>query len=285
MPIYDPNKVAYNPQSVYPEHVVAGQDDVRCEPLLTPNLFVKRFLFGIPLVSQIKNPLTGKPDIKTEDDLKDHLIRAKDFVEQQVGINILPVQRAEPHPFDRVHMEQYGYFRTWRKPILSVDQIAIMPANNQDAINIYTLPKEWLSLTHANKGQINIVPVVAATSQVFTQVATSNGAAFLLSFIRQLPWAPSYWRITYTAGFPEGKIPVWVNEIIGIQAAIDILNDLGATFRVSAYSLGIDGISQSQTTPGPNIYAVKIKALQDKFDKLSRKAKALFGVKIAASTI
>lgn len=279
------NTSAQNPQSVYPEHAVDGQDDVRAEPLLTPEKLVERFLWGIPLVSQIKNPATGRPDVKTPDALKDHLIRAKDVVEQQLGINITPVQREEPHAFDRVHMEQYGYFRTRRKPILSVDAIEIRPANNQDSINIYTLPKEWISLTQAAKGQINIVPVVAATSQVFTQVATSNGAAFLLSFIRQLPWAPSYWIIKYTAGFPEGKVPVWANELIGLQAGMDILNDLGATFRVSSYSLGIDGINQSQTTPGPNIYAVKIKAMQEKFDKIFRKAKALYGVKIAASTI
>lgn len=276
---------APNPQSVYPEYAVDGQDDVRVEPLLTPEKFTERFLFGIPLVSQVRNPLTNKPDIKTPDALKDHLLRAKDVVEQQLGINITPIQREEPHPYDRVHMDQYGYFRTRRRPILSVDAIEIRPANNVIGTTIYTLPKEWISLTQGNKGQINIVPVVAATSQVFAQVATSNGAAFLLSFIRQLPWAPSYWVIRYTAGFPEGRVPIWVNELVGLQACMDVLNDLGATFRISSYSVGIDSISQSQTTPGPNIYAVKIKAMQEKYDKIFKKAKALYGIKIAASTI
>ena len=285
MAIYDPNQIARNPQSVYPEQVVDGQNADRVEPLLTPDKLVERYLFGIPLVSQIKNPMTGRPDVKTPDALKDHIVRALQYVEQQIGIDIQPVQREEQIAFDRIAMEQYGYFRARRKPILSIDELAIVPANNEDEINIYTLPKEWISLTHANKGQINIVPVVAATSEVFTQVATANGAAFLLSFIRQLPWAPSYWRLTYTSGFPEGKLPVWLNEIIGCRAAMDILSDLAATFRVASYSLGIDGISQSQSTPGPQVYRVKMQELQEKYDKLFKKAKALYGVKLATSWI
>ncbi len=127
MAIYG-TSIASNPQSVYPENTVDSQDSVEVEPMLTVEQLKTRFLLGIPLVSQIKNPMTGKPDIWTDPILKDFILRAMNKVTVDIGVDIIPKQREEQHPFDRVHMEQYSYWRTRRKPILSVDQIAIMPA-------------------------------------------------------------------------------------------------------------------------------------------------------------
>ncbi len=286
MAIYG-TSIAPNPQSVFPENAVDGQDAVRSEALLTPQLLTIRFLLGIPLVSQIKNPMTNKPDIWTEDVLKDYIVRAMAKVEVDIGVDILPVQRQEQHPYDRVHMEQYGYWRTRRKPILSIDAIRIRPANNVQGAPIWTVPPEWISLTHASKGQINLVPVMTATAELFTTISTSNGngAAFLLSAIRQLPWAPSYWQLMYTSGFPEGKIPVYINELIGTRAALDILSALAATFRVSSYSLGLDGMSQSQSGPGPQVYKVRIDELKEQYGIMTKKVKAMYGVKLAVSQI
>lgn len=285
MAIYTGTNSVANPQSNYPENAVDGTEWGRTEPLMNAELLVQRFLFGIPLVSQVINPITKKYDVKTPAVLTDHIVRAVAQVEDAVGINILPVQREEQHAFDRVFLEQYSYFRTRCKPILSVEGLVIRPANNPDGTDIYTVPKEWLSFTQAAKGQINIVPVIAADALVIPQVVTSNGAAFLLAYLSQLPFAPSYWNIKYTAGFPEGKIPVTVNEMVGCRAAIDILSDLAATYRVQSYSLSLDAMSQSQSGPGPRIYQERMQLLQDKYDKLVQKFKAKFGVKIAASQI
>ena len=188
-------------------------------------------------------------------------------------------------PFDRVFLEQYHYIRTKQKPILSVDHLAIRPQNNQAAADIYVIPRQWISFTGFNKGQINVVPLVTADNQVFPQAVTSNGALFLLAYVSQLPWVPSYWQIRYTAGFREGAIPRALNELIGIQAALDILSDVGQSNRVQSYSLSQDGSSQSQSTPGPNVYKQRIDELEKKRARLLNRFKSIYGTKLALGTI
>jgi uncharacterized RDD family membrane protein YckC len=127
--------------------------------------------------------------------------------------------------------------------------------------------------------------LVTATSEQFSQVASGNGAAFLLSYIGQAAFTPSYWRITYTAGFPESAVPRVLNELIGVQAALDILSDIASTFRISSYSLGLDGMSQSQSTPGPQVYKVRVDELQLKKKTLLQRLKSMYGTKLALGTI
>ncbi len=285
MAVYDPTKTAKNPQGVYPQNAVAGTEWSRCEPLITWEQLVSRFLFGIPLVSRVVNPITKKHDIKTPEVLKDHILRSIGTLEAELGLFIMPLQFDDPMPFDRVHLEQYTYLRLKNKPVLSVDHIAIHPQNNERASDIYSLPAEWISITNANKGQVNVVPLVTADSQTFPQVTTGNGSLFLLSAVNSLPWAPSYWQVKYTAGMPEDQIPRVINELIGIQAALDILSDIAATFYVASYSLGLDGMSQSQSTPGPQVYKVRIEELEKKKKILLQRMKSVFGTKLNMGTI
>ncbi len=285
MAIYDSNKITENPQGIYPQNAVAGAEWGRTEPLLTPQLLVQRFLFGIPLVSQVVNPLTKKPDVKTPDVLKDHIYRAISTLEAELGIYVFPVQFEEQLPYDRVFLEQWMYIRTKNKPVLSVDQLAIRPQNNTRASDILVFPATWLSITNGAKGQINIIPLVSASNDSFAQVSTGNGAAFLLAFIGQAAWTPSFWQIRYTAGFPEGNVPRVLNELIGVQAAIDILSDIAATNRISSYSLGLDGMSQSQSTPGPQLYKLRMDELNAKKKTLLNRLKSIYGTKLAMGTI
>ncbi len=271
-----------NPRGVFPENAIDAQEWSRVEPLLTASVLQRRFLFGIPLVSRLKNPITGKHDVKTPDDLADHILRAVGTIEMECGIDIFPVKRSERHPFDRNFLEMYGYMRTQHKPILSVDQLAIRPGNGE---NIYVTPNEWISDGYFAKGQINIVPLVPATATQFTTAAATNGAAFLIA-IQGMGWVPSYWNIEYTTGFPQAMMPRVMNEIIGCQAAIDICNDMAAAnFQISSHSLGIDGMSQSQSTPGPQVYKLKIDEMKEKKAMLIGKMKSIYGIKWAAGTI
>lgn len=285
MPVYDPNKVAQAPQGTFPKDAVGGTEWSRTEPLLTPQLLVQRFLFGIPLVSQVPNPLTKKPDVKTPDILKDHIMRAIATLEAELQVQIFPMQFEEPVPYDRVFMEQWMYIRLKNRPVLSVEKLAIRPQNNTRAEDILVFPNTWLSLTNAHKGQINLIPLVAATNESFSQISTGNGAAFLLAFIGQASWVPSYWVVTYTAGFPEGNIPRVLNELIGVQAAMDILSDIASTFRISSYSLGLDGMSQSQSTPGPQVYKVRMDELEKKKKTLLNRVRTIYGTKLNMGTI
>lgn len=269
------------PSGVLPENATDAKEWSRTEPLITADLLQRRFLFGIPLHTPTRNPTTNKFDVKTPEDLKDHILRAVATIEEEMGIDIFPVTRSETHPFDRNFLEQYGYFRTQHKPVLSIQKLAIRPGNGED---IYVTPNDWISSGYFAKGQINIVPLVPATATQFTTAAATNGAAFLIS-IQGRGWVPSYWVIDYTSGFPDGNLPRTVNEIIGCQAAIDVCVDMAATWRISGHSLSIDGMSQSQSTPGPQLYDRKIQELKDKKGMLIQKMKSKYGVKWAAGTL
>lgn len=270
-----------NPRSVFPENAKDAQEWSRVEPLITADVLLRRHLFGIPLHTPTKNPITGRADIKTLDDLKDHVMRAIACIEIECGIDIFPVQRAERHPFDRQFLEMYGYMRSQHKPILSIEKLSIRPGNGED---IYITPNEWISDGYFAKGMVSIVPLVPATATQFTTAAATNGAAFMIA-IQGVGWVPSYWELTYTTGFPEARMPRVMNELIGLQAAIDVCADMAATYRVSSHSLGIDGASQSNSTPGPQIYDVKIKELKEKKAMIISKIKSMYGIKWAAGTI
>jgi len=90
---------------------------------------------------------------------------------------------------------------------------------------------------------------------------------------------PALWQATYTTGFKEGRIPSAVNQLLGVIAAMEILSMLAITYsRSSSASLGIDGLSQSVSTPGPALFDVRIAALGEKRKWLVSKLKRQFGL-------
>jgi hypothetical protein len=62
---------------------------------------------------------------------------------------------------------------------------------------------------------------------------------------------PLLWQVSYMAGFQDGAIPMNLNAAIGILAAIQVLNALGADVLapgVSSSTIYLDGLSQSLST-------------------------------------
>ena len=57
--------------------------------------------------------------------------------------------------------------------------------------------------------------------------------------------------MTYTAGFPPGKVPFAVNHCVGMLAAIMVLDNLGGGILnpgISSMSINLDDLSQNQST-------------------------------------
>ncbi len=268
-------------KSNFPENAVDAEEAKRYEPILTAKLLKSRYLFGVSLMAKTINPLTKKYDVMTDEDLADRIQGAISNVELELGIDITPVKRDESHPFDRNLLQQYGYMRSQRKPILSVDKLSIRPGNNVD---IYTLPNDWISGAHFTKGQINIVPLIPASSTTFINAATGGGAVFL-QVVSGTGWVPTFWVLSYTTGFADGKIPRSLNDLIGCYAAIETLSLLATLNTTSSHSLGMDGMSQSVSTPGPDLYNTRIKLLEEKKKVLTGKIKTLFGLKWVMTNI
>jgi hypothetical protein len=255
---------------------------IKVEPLVTPEQIRSRHLFGIPLVSGMKDPLTGKSQVYTDDLIKDTIDRAVAIVEAETHLDIFPVQHQEKHPFDRQEYQSFGYFRVRHRPVSSVQKLAITPPSGQE---LYIVPNEWIETGYLVHGQINLIPLGNAIAYGNVAQVGSGGALFLNVFGQQ-PWTPAFWAITYTSGFPDGMIPKILNELIGVVAAMEVLGALAATYAKSnSHSLGIDGLSQSISTPGPQLFAQRMQELGEKRRMLSKKLKALYGQTIFSGNV
>jgi hypothetical protein len=265
-----------------PVHATDSSWD-RLDPLVTPQILRDHFLFGIPLVSRLKDPTTGKAQVFTNDLLENEIVRAVAMVEADVLIDIFPVKRREKHPFDRNLYESLGYFRLEHRPCSSIDQLAVIPANN---IDVYKVPTEWIETAFLDKGQINIVPLTIAFQNGGFIPSQSAGGAFFLSILGQKSWLPAFWAADYTSGYPDGLIPRQVNELIGVYAAMEVLSMLAATYATTtSTSVGFDGMSQGVSGPGPQLFVQRLQELEARRVSLVGKLKSRYGFKLFVGTL
>lgn len=238
--------------SVFPEKVVDSSPGVpRVEPLITPNLLKKRFLFGVPLTSPItQEKITNK-------DLQDYISRGVARIEMEAQIDVFPVLRRHKAPFIREAYTEYMFIEFPNKPIQKINKISITSANYEGTASeydqypsggdIFRFPTDWIEPANMNRGLINIVPLNPAFSSIgYTAAASGTGAA-LLTFMTNLGWIPAFFLVECVTGLcsEEGNVPVYVNEAIGAATAIKVLDNLIPQYRITSSSLGIDGLSQS----------------------------------------
>jgi hypothetical protein len=265
----------------YPENCIQAEFP-QMEPLITPELLKSRHLLGVSLVTA-KDPVTGKATIITDDILRDIIDGAVAQAELDLKIDIFPVKRREKQPFDIQLYNAFGYFQLSHRPATSVDKLSVTPSNELD---VYVVPPQWIDTAFLARGQMNIVPLTVAFVQGTYIPQQSAGGAAYLQILGNKPWIPAWWQVEYTSGFPGGLLPRILNEYIGSRAAVEVLSQLALSFaRSQSQSLGIDGLSQSVSTPGPQIFKGRIEELEEKITKITKKIKALFGFKIYSGTL
>ena len=270
--------------SVYPVHA-SGSAWERLEPLITPQQLKRQHLFGIPLVSGMKDPITGRNDRLTDDDLKDYIDTAVGLAETETSMSFMPTQIKEKHAWDRNAYESFGYMRVDQRPVASIEALTVTLATNED---IYLVPPEWIEAANFHKGQVNIVPLtIALTNGNPTAIPTSAGGAMLMSIFQgRSQWVPAFWQIKYTIGFPDGKMPKVINDLIGTIAAMEVLSQLASTYgKSSGSSLSIGGGSQSVSTPGPEIFTKRMNDLTLKREMLVNKMKNMYGLKFFSDNV
>lgn len=275
-------------ESKFPQGSDAGEvypaggketDWVRVEPLIDAEQIKNEILFGIPMVSYLQDPITKKRAILTDVTIGRIIVRAVSKVEELTGATLFPVQFDEKKPFDRNEYMSFGYMRTNNRPVSSIDELTITSSNDLD---LFTVPLAWVDRGHLIRGQVNIIPL--ASGQVIN--GSAGAGALFLSLLAHYAWIPSFWKLKYTAGYKDNMLPRIVNYLVGITAAIDILSMLGATLAMSnSASLGIDGLSQSSSGPGPQVYEVRIAALKEEQKTYIKKVKRFCGLLIFSGNV
>lgn len=255
--------------AAYPVHAAQASGILtRCEPMLDVLLFKRQYLIGIPLVMP-------NGDKYADEDLKIKLNWAMNEAELLIGSTITREAFTHKVPFDYSLYKSYIHVRSEKGPIISLEQLAIVSADNN---NIFTIPPTWIETTNFAKRLINVIPLLAAYGVNQVAGAVGNAGIAFLTVMDGLNWVPAYWQIQYTAGLAtnEGQVPVPVNELIGCIAAISLLSEIASTNKYNSQSQTQDGISQSASGPGPNVYNRRIEDLEKKRDRLVSKLKPIF---------
>jgi hypothetical protein len=76
-----------------------------------------------------------------------------------------------------------------------------------------------------------------------------------------------------------------MNELIGLKAAIMIFNNLIPQFQYSSYSLGIDGVSQSQATQAPQLYQEVRDKYEAQYEDLVKRVKMIYNNTLIMSMV
>ncbi len=257
--------------SVYPVHGAQTSDLLtRSEPLLNAEKFKRLFLLGIPLKFH-------NGDEFTYQDMTEKINWAINEAELMLGVTITREAFRHKVAFDYNLYKSYIHIMAEKGPIISLERLAIVSADNN---NIFTIPPTWIETTNFSKRLINVIPLLAAYGVNQVAGAVGNAGIAFLTVMDGLSFVPAYWQIEYTAGLAtvEGQVPAPVNELIGCIAAISILSQLALMYRFNSQSQSQDGISQSSSGPGPNIYARRIEELEAKRDYLAKKLKTVFSM-------
>jgi hypothetical protein len=258
--------------AVYPVHAQQTSNLLtRCEPMLDVDRFKAQFLRGINLVFP-------NGDKFTNEDLKIKLNWAMNEAELMMGVTITREAFQHKVAFDYSLYKSYIHVMSEKGPIISLESLAIVSADNNAIFNI---PPTWIECTNFAKRLINVIPLLAAYGVNQVSGAVGNAGIAFLTVMDGLSFVPAYWQINYTAGLStvEGQVPSPVNELIGCIAAISVLSEIAATFRFNSQSQSQDGISQSSSGPGPLIYNKRILDLETKRDRLCSKLKGIFSMK------
>jgi hypothetical protein len=258
--------------AVYPVHAQQTSGLLtRCEPMLSVDKFKRLFLKGIPLKFR-------DGTVITDEDLTQKINWAMNEVELMIGTTITREAFMHKVPFDYTLYKNYIHIMAEKGPIVSLESLAIVSADNN---NIFSIPPTWIECTNFSKRLINVIPLLAAYGVNQVGGAVGNAGIAFLTVMDGLNFVPAYWQINYTAGLSntEGNVPVPVNQLIGIVAAIDVISQVAATFIFNSQSQSQDGISQSSSGPGPNVYVRRLEDLEKQRDTLKKQLRSIFSTR------
>lgn len=254
----------------------------RSEPLITPEQLRTDWLKGIPLVSAIIDPVTKKYTVITDDDLKNYIELAISNLEMETGLYLMQISLTERQPFDMMEFRSFGFFKLRGKPCTSVEALRIAAS---DGTVFFDTPKQWIETGYLHWGQLNILPLSPGTFGSTSVVTGGPAATVFLTTLQSQGHIPAYWTCQYTCGWPDDAMPKPVNNLIGIEAAIHTLALIAATYQRNSTSLSMDGLSQSVSLPGPDIYNTRIQFLQTQKKMLVNKLKKSFGLGILTGNV
>jgi hypothetical protein len=209
-------------------------DDPSTSPIMTVSELKDIYLFGVDLTNDAGEPY---PEIIFEWGIRS----AIGYLERDLDILMRPTvltdERYDYYLNDYLH---WTFIRLRQSPVISVEGVRVTWPSNETVIDF---PKDWIQL-RKDMGQVNIVP----TSGTLSQVLLTAGGSFLPLVASGRDFVPNILAVDYTAGFPDGELPIELRDMVGKLATfapLNIAGDLVVGAGIASKSISIDGLSQS----------------------------------------
>jgi hypothetical protein len=237
------------------------------ESLLTVKDLKIRYLFGVDLTDEQGNEIP-------QETLQHFIDSAVSYMEHKLDIIITPRTFEENYDYRQVDYTAFNFLQLKKRPAIEVTEIKAQFPNNRDLVNY---PEEWFVL-EKESAQIQLSPVEGTFNGL---IVTQGGSYVPLLFGTRDYW-PHLFKVTYRAGFCDDQIPVIINEMIGLQAAIsifEILGDLVLGPGVAGESVNIDGASVSKNLTASamySAYSARIESYRKKLDEYTDVAKKYY---------
>lgn len=277
-PPYDPQKTI----APFPPH---GTDESDIEPGF------RRFT-TVPTVQDVKdNQLFGVPLVSplTKEKLKDSTIQSMIYkaiseIEHEIKIFISPVtiKRERINYSWNDFYYAFGWLQLAHRPILEVQKLEVSIPSAFDAENLVEWPTQWLK-TYREHGTVQLVPLTGSGSILITQVST--GVSFPVRLFNADNF-PQFWAVTYRVGFEDGELPFAIAQLIEVMAAMKVLSMLSPViFPYNSYSLNMDGLGQSVSTPGPQWFQARLQQLDQQKQELMDSIRSFYELKWSMSVL
>ncbi len=242
----------------------------RFEPIPTPAILKAKALFGIPLRSSITQ------EVISDAALQSWINEAISEVEHVLDLYITPVTFTEKHDYlGSMWRNSFAYIKLNHSNVITVNRVQLSFNNDVSQPGIIDFPLEHVHL-QPQDATIQLVPAFGTSVSGFILSAFSGSHYHALNsaLAASIPGAV---RVSYTAGFPEDKVPAMLTSLIENMAALNALSTLGPLlFPYSSVSINIDGLGQSVGTPGPAFLANRISDLKEQIERGMEAAKGYY---------
>lgn len=260
-----------DPVNPFPPRGEVDPSFTRLESLITPDRLKKEYLFGIPLKSTITE------DELDEEALKNFITRAISRVEHEARIQVSPVKFTDKYDYNIWDYQKFNFIQLDHWPILQIESFKAKYPHTQDFIQY---PEEWFTI-YNEFGVFQLTPTNGSIAQF---LITHDASLLPIVLGGRANW-PQLWQVTYTAGFKRDQMPAIINELISIYAALNVLEQLDTVVFLGSYGIGIDGVSQSVSLPGPGWLAGRIDSLNKKAESLLDSIKRYYQHNIYLSSL
>jgi hypothetical protein len=235
-------------------------DAGRYLPLPTPETMKARALFGLPL----KSFLTGQ--VVSDETIEAYIKEAISEIEHTLDIYITPVTFDERHDYSReMQFWSFGVVKLYHTPVLNVLEYELTFNNGigiPGSLPLVKIPLEFVWV-QPQDGTVQLVPAQGVTISGFI-ISIYSGLGYHAFNSQAISYWPGAVRIKYRAGFEKNKVPALMVALIENLAAYKFLSTLGPVlFPYNSTSMGIDGTSQSVSTPGPLFLQNRLNDLQN----------------------